>query len=430
MQTVTYIAAGHRRLTPAMIAAQQRLKAIDEVEHAEATRGQIIVAFKRVSKALGCSKSLRQFVLFLIEKTYPCDWLPGATPISGPSNRHLSHELDIERTQIKNLSRQAAEMGLLTFKDSPQGSRRVVRSGPGKPIIYGYGFDLSPLRARYAEFLAIADAVDERRREGEAYRRKIFTLRKDIKIMLASLAEAGAAGDDDYNQAEQADELAAIRGTELDPATLGPIAAQLHAIRDSLESRLSAVFSVESDPQGPAVAAPITTTNPKAIAFSKVDKKENPNRVQVNQYEAAPRRLIAPEKERVRSDGGHNSESVEKTALNGFVASPLFILKIAAMFRDVVPTAKPNERQIIDAAEYVCTPLGISRHAWGQACVILGRYAAAVCVAVIAAKAERGLIRSPGGVLRAMVSRHQSGELHLDRTLYGLADLITAQGVA
>lgn len=430
MQTANYIAAGHRRLTPAMIAAQKRLKAIDEVDHAEATRGQIIVAFKRVSKALGCSKSLRQFVLFLMEKTYPCDWLPGATPIAGPSNRHISHELDIERTQIKNLSRQAAELGLLTFRDSPQGSRRVVRSGPGKPIIYGYGFDLSPLRARYAEFMALAGAVDERRREGEAYRRKIFSLRKEIRIMVATLAEASAAGEDDYTQAERADRLAAIRSTELDPATLGPIAAQLQAIYDALDARLSAVFSVESDPQGPLIPAPITTTNLKASAFSLVDEKENPNRVQDNLYEAAPRRLDAPEGERVRSEGGHKGKSTEKTALNGFVASPLFILKIAAMFRDIVPTSKPNERQIIDAAEYVCTPLGISRHAWGQACIILGRYAAAVCVAVIAAKHERGLIRSPGGVLRAMVSRHQSGELHLDRTLYGLADLITAQGVA
>jgi replication initiation protein RepC len=49
----------------------------------------------------------------------------------------------------------------------------------------------------------------------------------------------------------------------------------------------------------------------------------------------------------------------------------------------------------------------------------MGRYQATMAIAVIAAKVET--IRSPGGYLRAMISRAQTGELHLSNSLWGLA---------
>jgi replication initiation protein RepC len=49
----------------------------------------------------------------------------------------------------------------------------------------------------------------------------------------------------------------------------------------------------------------------------------------------------------------------------------------------------------------------------------MGRYQAAIAVAVIAAKGET--IHSPGGYLRGMIDRAQNGELHLSNSLWGLA---------
>ena len=45
---------------------------------------------------------------------------------------------------------------------------------------------------------------------------------------------------------------------------------------------------------------------------------------------------------------------------------------------------------------------------------------AATAVAVIAAKSEQ--IHSAGGYLRAMTERARQGELHLARSVYGLAE--------
>lgn len=72
--------------------------------------------------------------------------------------------------------------------------------------------------------------------------------------------------------------------------------------------------------------------------------------------------------------------------------------------------------------------LGISQHAWGQACIVLGRMEATSAIAAISAKHGAGLVRSPGGLLRHMVQAHLEGELRLDRTLFGLADAVGGLG--
>ena len=75
-----------------------------------------------------------------------------------------------------------------------------------------------------------------------------------------------------------------------------------------------------------------------------------------------------------------------------------------------------------EAAVCICSELGISPYAWGQACIRLGRMEAVTLVAVAAAKHAAGEIAKPNAWLRAMVDRHEQGELRLDKTLFGLAD--------
>ena len=63
--------------------------------------------------------------------------------------------------------------------------------------------------------------------------------------------------------------------------------------------------------------------------------------------------------------------------------------------------------------------IGITDEAWHVATRILGHAVAAVAVALICDKYEGGEIRSPGGYLRGIVERARSGELHLDRSIFG-----------
>ena len=84
--------------------------------------------------------------------------------------------------------------------------------------------------------------------------------------------------------------------------------------------------------------------------------------------------------------------------------------------------ARSGWEELIEAASHLRSELGVSQHAWGQACVVLGRKEAVVALAAIAARHAQGQVRSPGGLLRALVDSHQDGTLRLDRTLFGLAE--------
>lgn len=108
-------------------------------------------------------------------------------------------------------------------------------------------------------------------------------------------------------------------------------------------------------------------------------------------------------------------------ALRGFVATPGFVLAITPVFRGAASTAAPGWLDLAYAALAVCHELGINKHAWGQARILLGQKAAVLAVAAIAARHAKGQVRQPGGLLRAMVDRHVAGTLRLDRTLCGLA---------
>lgn len=244
-------------------------------------------------------------------------------------------------------------------------------------------------------------------------RRHITTTRNRILAAVECAIEAGVITPELLAQGVQARQLAALKATDRDPVRLSPIATRLDELQEQAERLISVLLPVETDPSGPVRLAPNTTTNRTALA--NASETEGASR---------PSALDA-------SSSRHRSPSLRPISspdcpLRGFQATPSFILQIAAPFRDLCGSARPSERQVIDAAPYVAQHLGISTHAYGQACALLGRYGAAVTIAVIAARHAAGKVRTAGGLLREMVKRHQQGTLNLDRTLFGLADSLAS----
>lgn len=74
--------------------------------------------------------------------------------------------------------------------------------------------------------------------------------------------------------------------------------------------------------------------------------------------------------------------------------------------------------EIIQAAEKMLPLLGISSHAWSNACGVLGLTGAALCILVADARANE--ITSFGGFLRGCVCKAEDGKLHLHKTIFGL----------
>jgi replication initiation protein RepC len=78
------------------------------------------------------------------------------------------------------------------MKDSPNGKRYGRRDSQGR-IVEAYGFDLSPLASRLAEFRAEAEAGREERARVQALRRRATIARNGIRQLLKTGTEQGIA---------------------------------------------------------------------------------------------------------------------------------------------------------------------------------------------------------------------------------------------
>ena len=370
-------------------------------------RGLVWNAFKRAVPALGVPRRVVELVDYLVGCTMDTDWAEGSgTLLAWPSNDTLMDVLDIGLSQIKTLLRVAQEHGLIEMCDSANG-KRYGRRVNGR-VVEAYGFDLAPFAARHAEFQAIAAAHEERRREGRRLRGRIGALRRHILSLIDTGTEQGPMAADWSVLARQTCELATLRGDSRDPTYLDSIMERLTTLSEKVQAALAVPEPVETGPKEPEIRPHYTPTNHHFIA------KANTVVVGLKKPGLSEKKFpcIMP---------GMSQAS----ALRGFVVTTDFLLKIAPAFRGWVKCAHPSWSELEEAAGFVRSELDISLHAWGQACVVLGRMEAVTVLAVISTRHIAGKVRSPGGLLRKMVDLHQEGKLRLDRTLFGIADLRT-----
>lgn len=408
---------GRRRITPRMLAA----RAARPPSYAPTKPGLALGALKRAAEAIGCPARVVQLVDYLIGCTAPADWAAGdGGPIwAWPGNARLQDALGVERTRLKTLFRVGEELGLFEIHDSPNGQRWGHRDAAGR-VTAAYGFDLAPLASRVPELRRIAAERAARWREGERLRKAITATRNKVLALCDLAREAGAAGDWEA-VAGEARRLAAARGASRDPDDLAPLLDALGALRAGAAEALTppplappSPEPVESGPTGAAERPPLTPTNHVSIA--KANTTAGPSRPE--QKHAGAR---APVETGTRERGAAGS------ALRGFVVTPDFVLRVAPRFAGWVRAPNPGWAELLDAAGLVRSELGISQHAWGQACVALGRIEALAALAAIAARHDAGEVGSPGGLLRRMVELHEAGTLRLDRTLFGLADRLAGR---
>lgn len=77
---------------------------------------------------------------------------------------------------------------------------------------------------------------------------------------------------------------------------------------------------------------------------------------------------------------------------------------------------------VVNAAYDLLPTLGISRSAWLEACMTLGRDGAAIAVMIIDRKVQdpSQSVKNPGGYLRGMTARAKEGKLNLHGSVFGL----------
>jgi replication initiation protein RepC len=165
-------------------------------------------------------------------------------------------ELGLSPTRAQALNRALIEAGLVTMKDSPNGKRYGKRDPRGR-IIEAYGFDLSPIAARYAEFVRLAEEARAEREEMRKLRRRATIARNGITQILETAAEYGFEGEDWVQLARDTKDLArALKRVETPEETavgVQSLERRQRAARERLENLLAAVAqdvsqAVNSDP--------------------------------------------------------------------------------------------------------------------------------------------------------------------------------------
>src|SRR5271163_2214165 len=240
---------GFRRLTPGLLKVDRTAESFAGLPDGVTVHGQLLAAFKAAAPRLGLSTRLVHAVDWLFKFTQPQDWEREGRPIVWPSALLQQESLGLSETQAKRLNRSLIEAGLVTMKDSPNGKRYGKRDPKGR-IVEAYGFDLSPIAMRHAEFRRLAEeGRAERLAMGRLRRRKTIA-RKAIIQILETAAEYGFDAEEWQVLARESEALArALRAVErVDEMETGvkSLERRQQAARERLEVLLG---TVETDPK-------------------------------------------------------------------------------------------------------------------------------------------------------------------------------------
>ena len=428
-------ANGLRRLSLAMLATgklAEDFKGTGAGEGGGTRPGHVLAAFKGAAPHLGFSPRVIHAIDWLFSFTQMQDWAEGCRPVVWPSAALQREALGLGVTQVKTLNRQLVELGLVTMKDSPNGKRYGRRDRQGK-LIEAYGFDLSPLFTRMAEFTAVAAHGRELRERMRRLRRRATIARNGLLQILETAAELGFA-DATWRTCEAegralARSLKGVERVEEMEIGVASLERRQREARERLESQLAAAQpatpeAVDTDPKGPEnrphqynYKTPLNPQEDTVVASE--ESRSGAARAGTN--DPAPGLRQEPDRGKAETKDRTDSGTVMRI-------KPEELLQMAPRLRPYLATSSPAWPDIVAAADWLRHDLQVSKPLWGDACLAMGREQAAIALAIVSAKPEAHFTASPGSYFHGMVKRAQAGQLNLARTIWGLRDNPQSKG--
>ncbi|KKB84607.1 replication initiation protein RepC [Devosia limi DSM 17137] len=374
---------GRRSLTLGMISSQVTAKTAP----ADATvhKWQVFADIKEVRIALGATDRALAILNALLSFHPETAFYGDSALIVWPSNEQLINRANgMSPATLRRHLANLVDCGLVIRRDSPNG-KRFARKGQGGEVEEAYGFDLSPIVARAAEFKDLAEAL---KAEKKAYRRvkeRLTICRRDIIKMIDAGIEESVPGN--WGRVLQSYQTIVARLPRTAPRqVLETIVAELEdlwsQIRDVLESFVKSTNMSANESQ-----------SERHIQNSKPDSKID-----------SESRLGIKEEASGSAGEASNVQSLPRREL------PLSIVLDACS--NVVWVVKSGEirtwRDYLAAAELVRPVLGISPSAWDDAKAAMGEREAAITIGAIYQRQDQ--IKSPGGYLRSLTDRAKAAK--------------------
>jgi replication initiation protein RepC len=331
---------------------------------------------------------------------HPETVLTGADLIVFPSNDRLAlRAKGMAPTTMRRHLAVLVDAGVIIRRDSPNG-KRFARKTAGGLISQAFGFDLTPIVARAAEFKTLAEEVQADQCALRYARQRISLARRDIVKIIATGLEEGVP----------------IPATGQGPSTWEAV----HALYRTIAARIPRAGALaEVEP----IAEELTDLGDRLlnvlethIKTIKMDANDLQNGRHIQSSNTKPLIELEPSLREIgaaRADPNrHPSAATERSYPLGM------ILKACPDIADYAKGEVSSWRDLLAAVAVVRPMMGISPSAWEEAQAVMSEAAAAIVVACIL---QRGTaIHSAGGYLRELTRKAESGQFSVGPMLMAL----------
>ena len=407
---------GLRRYNQFNAAVERIARGYDATETTSPT--VLLGKLKRAAPYMPIQPNVVALIDKLVSHSRKQDWKPGRTPIVWPSNEELMLSFDVSKRTVQNWLRQAIEAGLIVPRDSQNGHRGGLRDAAGN-ITWAYGFDLSPLGARAAEFDAIAAAGIAEGKEITRLRNVIQAARRRARMLGLAVEENEIDGIDPTEALEfvrmAVAHVSGSRSIDQLIRCAAQVTAQVNALQEAVDAVLIARASTTSAWNDVNVLVDVAPAGAPACTHSTTTIKPE-------SAKAVTRRRLSRLSSGSGVDTRPRAASGVEADLDRHGIDPAFIARACPEIIWDLDLGPRAWGRLTSIAEQLADQHDISLHAWREACRVMGTTGAAAAVIATVHKAVGREVRNPGAYLRGMSQRASKGELHLGRTFHRLRE--------
>ncbi|UWR24608.1 plasmid replication protein RepC [Sulfitobacter sp. S190] len=418
---------GWRKPTPGLGVAEQLAQA---GERKSIPKHEAFVAVKRVGAYIGLKASDLMLLDTLGAFTQPQDWEERRRPIVWASNAYLMEQTGFSLSALKRHARRLAEVGVIAFKDSPNG-KRWGRRNPDGHIIEAYGFDLSPMAARVEEFTELYGHIQAERALCQRLKRQITVARRMIRARIEAALQADLSGAWARYLERFEGLLSRLPRANAASETLEQILSWFTELQQRVEQAYLKAVRADEVVENPAttevqVTEKIQEMNPKEVISEPhilITKQLDPVISSCSEKEqaagVAPERptVVPVERPEQKEQGTEATKLARGVAVD--VATVMQACPEFAFWARNMGGYLRDWGDLYRIAGDLKKIIGISDHAWLAAQEAMGKQMAAAAMALVFDKHAKGEIASAGGYLRGMTEKAGAGELHLERSFYG-----------
>lgn len=396
------------------------------------TQWNLLHLIKDVGPHIGFTPKMIVLLEYYVRFTREGDWQDGGRPIVYQSQAKTAMYFRVSERQIQRLESALFERGALTWDTAGNNKRFGVRSESGE-LLYASGVDLAPLAALREELEKKKEEIELANAAWFETKRQISWYRGRIRSLIAEasnhegLERAAAEAQHAYNGIDEH-----IR-TYMDLAHLRALLKAHVDVYSTLAETIENHTPASTDcGYNDGVTSNTSPTDDKDVAHiystnNTQFSKENTSSLSDSRASGGSVTVSSEPNLQQRAGGESYKEEwmAEIAEEMGKISWKQVLASCSERFRDCFPMKTGRSLgwpDIVNAAYDLLPVLGISKSAWLEACMVLGRDGAALAVMIIDQKTQdpENPIRNPGGYLRGMTARAKEGKLNLHRSIFGL----------